>query len=130
MLDQIPDLQRIRQRILITRQDEGGAHDGFTQFREQRATDLVVRHPQPDRLAFRVDQAPGHFPGGRQDKGIGTRRCHLQEPVGRVVHFRVNAQVRQILAHQRKMVITFQATNPPDTFNRLLVTDMAAQRIG
>jgi intracellular septation protein len=52
-----------------------------------------------------------------------------QQPVLPIVHHRILADVREIPAYQRKIMISVRLTNVADTFERGLVTDVAAQRI-
>ena len=53
----------------------------------------------------------------------------IELSISGVSHLGINPQIRQITTDQRKVVIPFKPANSPDPLNRLLITDMATQRV-
>ena len=66
----------------MTRQDQAGTHNRLPKFMQQGAADDIVGYPQTNSLALWVDQSPGNFFSGLQDKGIGPGGRRLEQAVG------------------------------------------------
>ena len=130
VLHHVPDFIRVSQRIFITGQNQCSTHDRLTQFLKQGSTDFVIWHSETDGLPFGINQSPWHLASRWQNKCISARRCGFYRAIRGICNFRINTQIRQVPANQRKVVILLESSNLPDPINRLLITNMATQRIG
>ena len=90
----------------------------------------MIRLPQANRLAFRLHQPFRHITRCLQYKSEGSGGGMTQQSVGGIVHPGIGAQLRQVAAHQREIVIFPQGTDPPDTFHGFFIPQLTAQRIG
>ena len=89
----------------------------------------MVGYPQADRAAPLVLQAPRRLARCLEQERVRTGRVGAQQPVLPVVHQGVAADVRQIAAHQGKMMMAIGVANGADSLQRRLVADVAAERI-
>lgn len=115
--------------MFVTGKYQCRAYDRFAEFFEERPADFIIRDSETNGFAFRIDQSARDFAGRRKNKGKSSRCCRLDLPVGGVVDLRIDTQVRQVTTNQCEVMVTFQAANLADPFDRFFVTDMTAERI-
>ncbi len=79
--------------------------------------------------AFRMLQAFGRFPCCRQQEGERPGCGGFQQAELRRIHARVAADLGQVAAHQREVMVLVGVADAADALQRVLVADMAAQRV-
>ena len=89
----------------------------------------VVWYPQPDRAPFRVLQALGHLARRRENEGIRTWRHGLNEPVGPVVDARVNADFREVAAHEGEVMLFVRLADPVNPADSPCIANVATKGI-
>jgi intracellular septation protein len=89
----------------------------------------MIGYPQSYGAPPFVLQAARCLTRGLEQKSVRPGRVRAQQPVLPIVHYRVLADIREIPAHQREMMIPVRLTNVADAFERGLVADMTAERI-
>jgi len=90
----------------------------------------MLGHPQADGAFLRVQQQARHFAGGVENKGVGPRRVGLEQAEGAGVDLGEQAQLRQVAADQREVVLVVQLTQASYTLDRALVADLATDGVG
>ena len=129
MLKPIPDVIGIGHRIFIPGKGQGRAHQGFIERLQERLRNRMVRHPETNGLALRLHQPFGHIPGRLQYERVGTGGGITHQSIGGIVYPGISAQLGQVAAHQREIMVISQSTDPPDALHGLLVSQLTAQRI-
>ena len=129
MLEPVSDLTAVGQRQLVARQQQRRTHDRFAEFRQQQARHFVVGHADADGAPLVVLQAPRRFLRGRQQEGVRPRRRRLEHAELPGFHLGVLGDLGEVAAHQREMVMAIGLADAPDAIERVLVADVAAERV-
>ena len=129
MLQGVADVPGVGHGQVFAGQEQGGAHHGFVQGRQQVQGDAAVGHAQADGLAFGVHQAFRHVLGGREDEGVGAGGGVLEQTEGAVFDAGVDGQFLEIPADQGEIVILIQTPNAADALQSGFVAQMAAQSV-
>ena len=74
-------------------------------------------------------KTPRRLLGGRQQEGIRPRRRRLEHAELPGFHLGVLGDLGQVAAHQREMMMAVGVANAPDAIERVLVADVAAERV-
>ena len=129
MLQAILDFASIRHGQFIARQQQGGTQQRLFQFGQQGQRHRMIRHPDSYGATPLILEPFGGFARRQQDERIGPRGMRLEQPIVLVAHLGVGGDLRQIAANQREMVVFVGGANTRNPLQRVLVADMAAQRV-
>jgi len=110
--------------------DQRHAHQRLAQLGQQRQGDRVFRHAQADGALLRMQQQARHFAGGVENKGVRPRRVSLEQAEGAGVDLGEQAQLGQVAADQREVVLVVQLTQASDTLDRVFVADLTTDGVG
>lgn len=89
----------------------------------------MIRNTNTNGPALRVLQHLGQLSRGGQDERVGTRRKGLDEPVGPVVHTRINADLGKISANECEIVLLVCPADSVDSADGFLVADTTSEGI-
>ena len=90
----------------------------------------MVGNPQAYSTTLRVHQALWNLFGGRQHKGKRPGCEVFEDPIVGVADPCVVGDLREVPAGEREPMLVVQLPDPANTFQRLLVTDVAPKRVG
>ena len=129
MLELITDVIRVGHRVFIPRERQRRTHQRLIKRVQERLRNRMIGHPETNRLALRLHQPFGHIPGRLQYERVGTGGGITQQSIGGIVYPGISAQLGQVAAHQREIMVISQSTDPPDALHGLFVSQLTAQRI-
>src|ERR1700691_3322608 len=89
----------------------------------------MIGNPQANRTAAFVFQAPRRLARGLEQKCIRARCMCAQQSILPVVDQGVFADVREVTAHQREVMVAVRLANFTDALERRLIADMTDERI-
>jgi len=130
VLKQLANLVGVDQRQFVAGHDEGDTHQRLAQILQQGLGDGIIRDAQAHRSPLGMHQAPGDLGGRLEQKGVGTRRVVLQEPIHAVVEAGVGGNFRQVATDQGEIVPVVQAADASNPVQGVLVTDLATEGVG
>lgn len=87
----------------------------------------MVRYPQPYCPSLRVLESLGNLAARLQYKCVGTGSKRFDQAVCPVFDSSINADLRQIRANEREIMILVCLPNSANSVNGSLVTDVAAK---
>jgi intracellular septation protein len=129
MFESLIDFLGVGSRVFFAGQQQCRTHHRLAQFTQQHRRDRMIRNPQANRAAPFMFQAPRRLARRLEQKRVRPGRMRAQQSILPVVDHRVFADVREITAYQREVMIAVGLANLADALERSLIADMAAQRI-
>src|SRR5262245_3854543 len=129
MLEAVAYGAAFRQRKRVPGQHQRGAHERLAQLTQQQTRHRVIGNTDSYCAATLVLQAPWGLARCGQQKCVGARGCSLQQPELPRLDLRETADLAQVAAHESEMMMTVCLADAADALERVLVADVAAERI-
>ena len=123
------DLAALGHGQLVTRQQQRRAHQWLAQLSDQQLRHRMIRHTDADGAPLGMLQAARCLARRRQQERERTRRRGLQQPELPGFNLGIAANLGQVTTHQREMMVLVGIAQAPQALQRILVTNVAAQRI-
>jgi hypothetical protein len=129
VLEALLDFPPLGERVLLVGQQQGAGQQRFPELGEQGLHHAVVRDAHAHGLLLRVQQPAWDFFRGGQDEGVAARGDGLDAAEDVVVDLHQLAQLCEVLADQREVVLAVELPDGADPVQGLPVSQLRAQGV-
>jgi len=123
------DLAWIVERLLLARRNQRRRQQRLIELGKQRLDHGVVGDADTYRASLRMLRSARHFACGRKQEGVAPRHALFHDPELPVVELSIAANLGEIAADERQMMLGIDPTQRTNAVCRGSVPDAAAERI-
>ena len=127
MIKAFHDLPTLRQRPILARHDQGARYQGFTEARDYRLSDYMIRNAHTDRTSPGLQHSFRNFAACRDDECVLPWRGRLEGTKDHIVEVYEPAKLIEVCAYECEVMSVVQLPDLSNPFQARPVIKLTAK---